>query len=304
MRKIILLFLSCWVFTAAASAFGADQTANPAKAELGTIKPANAKESYYKICVGDILNVQVYQESDLSGDFEVKEDGTISYPLLGTVKVAGLTTTHVENTLYELLEKDYLVKPFVRLTIKKYKQLEGSVMLLGAVQKPGSYILPQDKPTTLLQAIALAGGFTASASVDGISILRNAPEGKKTVIDPQMSKIFSGEKKDIELQSNDLIKIPDLNKSEKRITVMVMGAVHRPGSYTHTEDKPFTLLNAISLAGGLTASASVNKITVVRTGANGLKETLSTGVKDILAGKKKDVELQSDDLISVPERLF
>ena len=162
---------------------------------------------YYKIAVGDVLKIQVYQEDDLSGDFEVKEDGTITYPLIGTLKVANLTKPEVERMLTDSLAKDYLVNPFVHVAVRTYHQR--NIIILGCVTKPGAYSFPQDKGMTLMQAISLAGGFTGYASIGGTKIVRTSRDGKKATIEPRVNDIMGGRKKDVELAPDDLIMVPE-----------------------------------------------------------------------------------------------
>ena len=144
---------------------------------------------------------------DRIGDFEIKEDGAITYPLLGSVMVKGLTKQEAEAKITELLAQDYLVNPFVHISVKTYH--DRSIMVLGCVQKPGSYPFPQDNTITLLQAISLAGGFTGYASINGTKIVRSAPDGKKITVDPRVNDIVSGKRKDTDLQPDDLVFVPE-----------------------------------------------------------------------------------------------
>lgn len=173
----------------------------------GKDTPADKIDAHYKVSAGDFLNIQVYEEPDLSGEFEVKEDGAITYPLLGPVRVAGLAKSEVERELTALLEKDYLAKAYLHVSVKTYHQR--NVLVLGCVQKPGSYPFPQDKGITLLEAISLAGGFTGYAHADGTKIVRTSKEGKKSAIDPRINSIMSGKRKDITLEPDDLIFVPE-----------------------------------------------------------------------------------------------
>ncbi|MDD5422523.1 MAG: polysaccharide biosynthesis/export family protein [Candidatus Omnitrophota bacterium] len=161
----------------------------------------------YKISAGDTLSIQVYEEQDLSGEFEVKEDGTITYPLLGAVKVARLNKSDVENEITRLLAQDYIVNPYVHVSVKTYHQR--NVLVLGCVQKPGSYPFPQDKDVTLLEAISLAGGFTGYASIGGTRIVRAGADGKKISMDPKIDNIINGRQKDVTLKPDDLVYIPE-----------------------------------------------------------------------------------------------
>jgi|SRR3989338_5579545 len=176
-------------------------------AGIDPLYPAEVKEESYKIAIGDILNIQVYQEPDLGGDYEVKEDGTITYPLLGSVKALNSTKSEIENTLTRLLGKDYLVTPYLHVSVSTYH--ERSVLVLGCVQKAGSYSFPQDNNLTLLQVISLAGGFTGYAGINGTKIIRTPVDGKKVVIDPRINDIIGGRKKDVDLMPNDLIVVPE-----------------------------------------------------------------------------------------------
>lgn len=301
MKKTILLVGISLICLTSHPVYSIEKTADTAP-EQKNIAPSKSPEVQIRIFPGDILNIDIYEENDLSGDFEVKEDETISYPLLGSVKVAGLTKSEVESLLTKLLGDDYLVSPFVQITIKPSKKLENMplIMVLGAVQRPSSYAFPQDQPMSLLQAISLAGGFTNRASIKETKIIRTGASGEKVTLDPQMELILKGEKKDIELQRNDLVSVPEKLES----MVMVLGCVQRPGSFPLHDNRPTTLLQGIALAGGFTGFANIGGTKIIRTTPESKKIILDPDIEDILSGKKQDVELQADDLISVPERFF
>ena len=85
---------------------------------LGGLSYSEEFNNSHRISAGDKLKIQVYQEEDLGGEFPVNEDGTIAYPLLGSIKVANLTSVQVEKNITESLEKDYLVHPYVHVSVK------------------------------------------------------------------------------------------------------------------------------------------------------------------------------------------
>lgn len=85
---------------------------------LGGFSYSEELDNDRRISMGDRLDIQVYQEEDLSGEFPVNEDGTITYPLLGSIKVADLTRAQAEKNISESLEKDYLVRPYVHVSVK------------------------------------------------------------------------------------------------------------------------------------------------------------------------------------------
>lgn len=182
--------------------------AAPAKEEFVSTTSAADKESdFYKIAARDNINITVYDEEDLSGLYDVKEDGTITYPLLGRVKVAGLTKKELEDRLTELLKNGYLVNPYLRVSIPKYGSR--NIMILGHVGKPGAYPLPEDGNPTILKAIVDVGGFTQMANPGGTRIVRTLPDGKKVTINPRIGEIMTGRRPDIDLQAGDLIIVPE-----------------------------------------------------------------------------------------------
>ena len=207
MKKVTIFVLCACLFlphTKASAFMWGKKKENVKKEE----KLLNAKEDLYRISAGDELKITVYQERDLTGSFEVKEDGTITYPLLGQVYVENLTKMEGEQRISELLRRDYLVNPFVSIAFASYNKRQ--VLLMGHVTKPGTYVFPEEKNYTLLELITEAGGFTGYANVNGTKIVRNQEgKDKKLVIDPRMNDIVRGKKADIELQPGDLIVVPE-----------------------------------------------------------------------------------------------
>ena len=163
----------------------------------------NAYGDKYIINPGDLLEISVLGENDLSKSVRVGEDGRFSYPLLGKIKGAGLPADQLEMTLVFLL-KDYLVKPQVTVFIKEYARIS----ILGEVKRPGSYEIKGR--LTVTQAIALAGGFTKLAYRNGTKVIR-AKNGENRFIQVKVRDIIEhGDKSlDIILQPNDLITVPE-----------------------------------------------------------------------------------------------
>jgi len=160
--------------------------------------------SDYRIGPEDLLDIQVFGVSELSRTVRVSSRGFISLPLLGEVKVAGLTSPGLENRLAELLAKDYLQNPQVSVFIKEYTSQR--VTVSGAVTKPGVY--PLKGRTTLLQAIAIAGGLDDKASPsDQITVFRSPPEGGKQTLEFNLSGIRNGQQPDPAVQDEDIITV-------------------------------------------------------------------------------------------------
>lgn len=154
-----------------------------------------------------MLRITVFEQSDLDTMVRVTNN-EISFPLLGNVGVGSLTTSACAKKIEALLEKDYLVNPRVSVLVQEYHSRQ--VFVLGAVQRPGSYALPNDKPTTVLEAIAMAQGFKRTAIVNDTKIIRKK-DGVEQTIKIRVSDITDkGEKnKDEVVHPNDVIFVPE-----------------------------------------------------------------------------------------------
>jgi polysaccharide export outer membrane protein len=137
---------------------------------LACVAARGAEISDYKITGGDKLFIDVFGEKDLQREVAVSASGEISFPLLGTVKVDGLTAVQLEAKLKAELGKDYLVDPQVTVTLKDYRKR--TVTVMGQVGQPGIVELPAEQKLTVLEAIAMRGGFTRLAKRSGIQVTR------------------------------------------------------------------------------------------------------------------------------------
>jgi polysaccharide export outer membrane protein len=166
-----------------------------------------AQEEYH-IQPMDVLTISVHGQPDMTTKTRVTTDGYISFPLLGKVMAGGQTVQDLEGSLKAALEKSYLVSAQVLVFIEQYHPRK--VSLVGEVMKPGKYDLPEEKEITLLEAIALAGGFTKDASIGSIKIMRKE-NGKQVIIKVNVRDItVNGRKdKDIVLQPDDAIVVPE-----------------------------------------------------------------------------------------------
>lgn len=131
---------------------------------------ANVPENYI-LSPSDIILVKVFEDPDLDSQYRISQDGTINFPLIGLVKVSGETIAQAATTIRDRLLRGYLRNPQVRVNVIQYAKRY--ITVLGQVQKPGSYILPDERHTDLLQAIALAGGFTRLADEGKVLVRRN-----------------------------------------------------------------------------------------------------------------------------------
>jgi polysaccharide export outer membrane protein len=270
----------------------------PAAPDPQAAPPAPATVGDYEVGPGDVIEVAVYGNDDLSRIPTVKTDGSISLPLLGEVQVAGLTIAEVQRKITNLLAKDYLVNPQVEVKVRDYNSQYVSVV--GDVNSPGRK--PIRGRMRLIDVLIEAGSFKATASGQ-VMITRTDGEfeGGQRSITVRISSSSSPSAQDL-VNLELPLKNGDIITALPKAFVTVDGEVTRPGRYAIESD--LTVTGAISLAGGLTRFGS-NGVKVRRTDAQTGKATiLEVDLKDVRNGKKPDVPLLANDVISVSRRVF
>jgi polysaccharide biosynthesis/export protein len=249
----------------------------------------------YHIGPNDVLTITDYDQADLSGNYTVDTDGTFTFPLIGQIKAGGLTVQQLQAELKKKLANGYFLNPQVNVTVAQYHSQQ--VYIVGEVRTPGPYTMTG--PMTLLQAIAMAGSALPTASEE-IMVVRPAvaKAGKGPVLPGQdddpadvikvnLKKLQSGDlSQNIPLQDGDTVFVPRAD------TVYVFGQVKLPGAYPVQPNT--TVLQALSLAGGVNDRGSTSRIKIVRF-VNGKKEELKVKLSDIV---------KPGDTVMVPERFF
>jgi len=251
----------------------------------------------YRIGAKDLLNVSVFGLDELNKTVRVSEDGKISLPLLGEVEVEGLTKTELEKKLSLLYGEKYLQNPQVTVFIREYQSKRISV--LGAVKNPGPHeILGRQ---TLLQIISQAGGLTADAGYE-IIVIRQLQDGTSTSLKISIEDlILNGDARlNIPLEPNDIVNIP----VDKTVFIYVFGKVGRPGAIQVKKSNIPTILQAIAQAGGFSERASKGGVLIKRKDKDGKEQQIKVNVKDIIKGKKPDIQLKENNVIYVPESFF
>lgn len=148
--------------------------------------PADQKQQYI-LGPGDQVRLTVFGEADLSGEFKVGDDGTISLPLIGQIAAKGLTPSQLEQGIAEMLTPDYVKNPNVNIEVMSYRPF----FIIGEVNKPGSY--PYVSGMTALEAVALAGGFTYRARTEQVLIKRTAGAGSQETLLPIETAVMPGD---------------------------------------------------------------------------------------------------------------
>jgi polysaccharide export outer membrane protein len=212
LRVWILLLLGGGIFE---RAFAVDASINPpgqiatnlASSANGTnVVAGSSKDTRaYVLRANDVVQVNVYQEDDMGAKSRLEKDGTILLPLVGKVQIGGKTLEEASNYIRDLLAKDYLVHPQVSVTLTEFAKRRFTV--LGQVQRPGSYEMPNDEPLNLLQAIAMAGGYTRIGAPTKVTVQRVVGDDTKTFkLDAEaMSKDKNA--KAFEIQPDDTITV-------------------------------------------------------------------------------------------------
>jgi polysaccharide export outer membrane protein len=153
---------------------------------------------------GDLLEVRVYQENDLSGAFRVSPEGLIDYPLCGKVSVLNMSSSKAADAVTACLKNGFLKNPQVTVLVREYTSKK--VFVLGEIAKPGTF--PYEENMSIIQAVTLAGGFTKLASKNGTSVTRLV-SGQETRVRVPVADIELGREKNFQLQPGDIVFVPE-----------------------------------------------------------------------------------------------
>jgi polysaccharide biosynthesis/export protein len=247
----------------------------------------------YVIGPQDVLTVAVFDQADLGGKYAVELDGSFTFPLIGRVNAGGMTIRDFEVELKSKLSDGFFRNPQVTVAIEQYRSQR--VFVTGEVRTPAAYALTGDM--TLIEALAKAGSTTQFAS-DEVLVVRggkgaaeaalpHAARGRETVrVNLNDLQRGAAGARNVDLRDGDTIYVA------RAELAYVFGQVKTPGSYPIKTDT--TVLQALSLAGGVLPTGAMNRTRVMRTVA-GEKRELRVELTDIV---------QPGDTLVVPERFF
>lgn len=283
-----------------------------AAALAGSAGAAAQDEPDYVIGIRDVLDISVFNQAELSSRYTVETDGAFSFPLIGRVAAAGLSVQELEATLRTRLLDGYFRDPRVTVAVAEYRSRQ--VFVMGEVRSPGAYPLAAD--TTLIEILSLAGSFTSQASgvvivvragadtprhaANGPAFADNggsAPSADNGGVPPpadggEMVRVNLRDLEDGDLSRNVVLRDGDTVFVPRAETFYVFGEVRSPGSFPIQEG--LTVLQALSLAGGATEFAALNRITITRI-EDGEQVELRVRLDDLV---------QRDDTITVPVKFF
>ncbi len=199
---IVLLSLAASMPGLAASP---EEVVPPAVTERGTPLPRPVQpEAGYTLNPGDQINVSVWKEEGLDRPVLVLPDGSISFPLVGEIQAVGKTVDDLQRDITEQLKR-YI--PDAVVTVAVLNTAGNKIFVLGEVARPGEY--PLTRPTSVMQALSMAGGLTPFAGENRIRILRHSGEGQQTIPFPY-GTVSNGEslETNILLRGGDVIVVP------------------------------------------------------------------------------------------------
>ncbi len=254
-----------------------------------------AAQTEYRIGPDDVLRIIVFGHEDLTRAATVGPDGMLPFPLIGSVRAAGLTPAQLEAQLKELLGRDYLVDPQLSVSVQEYRSQR--VFVLGEVEKPGAY--PLTGRVHLVDLLSQAGGPGKTAGRQ-ILVVRGArsdgpstpgSSGSTTIRIPLKRLLEGDQAENVVLQNGDTVFLP------KVTSIFVLGEVTKPGAYALEKDT--TPMEAVTLAGGLTETAAPGAAKVLRRREDGSQETIEVD----LAGsdrRARELVLAEGDTLLVP----
>lgn len=250
---------------------------------LTTVMPALADND--TLGPGDSVRVTVFENPDLTTETRISARGSINFPLIGSVKIAGLTPGDASDRIAAILrEKRYVRDPQVTLAVVQFRSRQVSV--LGQVMRPGRYPL-EESTTTLSDLLAIAGGVAPTGD-DVVTVVRNR-NGKTERIEVNLPAMYSSGNlaANFEIQNGDIVFV------RRAPMFYIYGEVQRAGTYRLEQD--MTVMQALSLSGGLTPRGTERGLRIARRGPDGQLAKI-----EVKPGDK----VQPDDIIQVQESLF
>lgn len=256
----------------------------PASAQTSAAAPATATAEY-RLGSGDVLRISVYQNPDLTLETRVSEAGVLSFPLLGTIKIGGLSVTQAEKLIADGLKSGNFVKqPQVTIVVLQVKGNQASV--LGQVNRPGRFPI-EVADMRLTDLLANAGGVASNGAE--IVILSGTRNGQAFRTEIDLPALFApgGRSQDILVQNGDVLWV------DRAPMVYIYGEVQRPGAMRL--ERGMTLMQSLATGGGLTQRGTEKGIRVHRKGADGKVQILQAAM---------DESLKDGDVVYVRESLF
>ncbi|MGH9740429.1 MAG: polysaccharide biosynthesis/export family protein [Candidatus Acidiferrales bacterium] len=272
----------------------------------------NAPPAYggYMVGVGDVLQVRVVNEDDISGQYQVNSAGNIQLPLLSSpIHAAGESTFELSQKLSDALKTQGILRA-PEVTIFILRSMSHNVTILGSVSRPGVYPLEKQN-TTLLEAISMSGGLLTAAGPT-VTIAHHA-DAAETTKNPSATPATGSQTVDVQrLMSgkdaalNVEVKPGDVITVSRAPIVYVVGAVVKPGAFAVQDGRHgLTVLQAIAMVEGTQSTASLGHTIIVRQSEDGSqRQEIKVNLSKIMKGKVRDPLLEANDILFVPQSGF
>lgn len=247
--------------------------------------PAASAPVEYRLGSGDVLRITVFQNADLSLETRVTEAGIISFPLLGNIRIGGMTITAAERLIADGLRNGNFVKqPQVAISVVQVRGNQASV--LGQVNRPGRYPI-EVADMRLTDLLAVAGGAAATGS--DLVVVTGTRNGKPFRMEVDLPTLFANasREKDIFILNGDAIWV------DRQPLVYIYGEVQRPGAMR--VERGMTVMQALASGGGLTQRGTEKGLRIHRKAADGTIQVIEP---------KMDDKVQEGDVVYVRESLF
>ena len=254
--------------------------------------PLEEGREVYRLQRNDSISVTMFQEAGMSRSALVGKSGSISFPLIGSVDIVGLTVTELEQRLTELYKKDYFVDPKISVIITGYATK--SVVVSGGVTNPGGVPYPDEGTISLAQAIAASGGITEMGDTNRITIVRKKGGSMVTTMNQ------AGE---VELLAGDTALVHMLPMNQVILTATISGEVNRQGEIQLPASGKLDILSAIAKAGGFSRIANQKEATLRRFTPQGYTVE-NIKLRDIRDGKAPMLFIREGDILVIKESRF
>jgi len=291
---LYMVAITCSVLHAQTDSASAPRT-TPAAPQTET-NPTETTSSTYRLQPYDLIDVDVYGEDDLHKPARLGADGTVLLPLIGSVKVGGLTVTEATDLITKGYANGFVKNPSVLITVLQYRKSTFSI--IGQVMRPGNYEIPEGSQLSIIEAVSLASGFSPTAAQNAVTVKRTV-DGQATTFKVRVGDMAQNANAEpFEILPGDMILVPASQFQKNSFSML--GQISKPGVYEIPEGAHVNIIDAISLAGGFAPMAAQNSISVKRV-VDGKLTILKVRAADMVQDPNLvPFEIEPGDSILVP----
>ena len=256
----------------------------------------------YTLNIGDVLEISILDEPEMTRDVKIIPDGTLTYLLVGEITAEGKTIKELREDLTKALD-EYYIAPYVSILTKELfipEDKEKRIAVLGALKTPGNY--KWHKGDRVIDILAEAGGLLYTQTEFGARTIANlkasyiSRDGKELDVDFYRLMQLGDMKQNIELRPNDFVYIANSEDAN----IVVMGEVTSPKILPFTRD--ISLIEALSMCGGFTREAYQSRVVILRPSDDDTKY-VEVNVNDLLHGRDiRNIQLEGGDIVFIPEQ--